>query len=92
MNANLLLERFQQYFGHTNFRDASYAENEHNYKFDRGREMHEWLGQEMLRQLVEQEEWAQVCERTVRPFDMDGGLALAVLDWRIYSAPNRTDS
>ncbi len=75
MNIDLLIARFRQYFGHTDFRDEKLTWEEYTYKLERGQQMREWLGQEALRQLIEQENWADVCERTAQSFVMEGPLA-----------------
>ena len=69
MNADVLIARFRQYYGHTNFRDEQFTEWEYTYKKERGRQMREeWLSREVLEELVAQEEWGEICQRAVRSF------------------------
>jgi MoxR-like ATPase len=75
MNVDILVARFRQYYGHTNFQDERFTWEEYTYKLERGQQMHEWLSDEALRQLIEQENWAEVCQRTVQSFNMEGPLA-----------------
>jgi hypothetical protein len=49
MNIEILLERFNQWYGHTNFQEEQYLEQEYDYKLERGLEMREWLGAEALK-------------------------------------------
>jgi len=67
-----LIERLRQHFAHT-FQDQRYIPNEYTYKFDRGREMREWLARESLRQLIQQEKYGEICQRVVRSFTMSSG-------------------
>ncbi|MBN1138937.1 MAG: hypothetical protein JXM73_20295, partial [Anaerolineae bacterium] len=79
MNVDVLVARFQQWgrwaYGTDDFRDEKLFENEHGYKRDRGDQMREWLAPEDIRQLIEMEDWTEVCHRVVRSFAMGGPLA-----------------
>ena len=75
MNVDILVARFHQIYGHTNFRDEKFTWEEYTYKLERGKQMREWLGQETLHQLVEQEKWADICQKTAQSFNMQGRLA-----------------
>jgi hypothetical protein len=75
MNVDILVARFRQYYGHTNFQDEQFTREEYTYKLHRGAEMRESLGQAALRQLSEQGNWAEVCERIAKSFSMEGALA-----------------
>jgi len=68
-------------YGHTNFKDGEYIPDEYAYKFDRGREMHQWLGQDTLRQLIEQKHYAEVCQQVTRSLAMTSG---ALARWDEY--------
>jgi len=52
MNVDILVGRFRDHYGHTDFADEKYVEDEHAYKFERGQQMLEWLGRDDLRQLI----------------------------------------
>ncbi len=73
MDVDVLVARFYQTYGHTDFRDEQATREEYAYKRGRGRKMREWLSREALRQLIERENWAEVCQRVIRSFSMSSG-------------------
>ncbi|HEY77173.1 MAG TPA: AAA domain-containing protein [Thermoflexia bacterium] len=76
MNVDILIARFQQYYGHTNFRDEQFTEWEYTYKKERGQQMREeWLSREALERLIGAEDWSEICQRVARSFAMEGPLA-----------------
>jgi hypothetical protein len=48
MDTDLIFGRFRQFYGHLNFNDGRYLENEYYYKYNRGREMRDWLDPDAL--------------------------------------------
>jgi len=73
MNVDVLVDRFRQWYGHTNLADN--PGDEHGYKHKRGQEMQEWLSHRALQQLIEQGNWDEVCQRVINSFSMGGPLA-----------------
>ena len=73
MDINLIIRRFRQFYGHLNFNDARYLEDEYYYKYNRGREMRDWLGPEALDDLIQKEDWAEVSQRVVQSFAFPSG-------------------
>lgn len=73
MNVDILVGRFRNHYGHTDFTDGKYIEEEHAYKFERGQQMREWLDRDALRQLIEAENWPEVAQRVVQSFSMTSG-------------------
>lgn len=88
MNPQILIERFRQYYGHTDFKDSRYIPDEYAYKFNRGREMHEWLSQAALSRLIEQKQYSEICHRVVRSFTMTSG---ALARWDEYQWVRKLD-
>jgi hypothetical protein len=73
MNVEVLIRRFRQWYDYTDFRDNKFIRDEYNYKYDRGQEMLKWLGRGVLRQLIEEKKWDEVCTRVVDSFSMSSG-------------------
>jgi hypothetical protein len=73
MDINLVIGRFRRFYGHLNFNDARYLEDEYYYKYNRGCEMQDWLGPEALDDLVQEEDWAEVSQRVVQSFAFPAG-------------------
>ena len=73
MDINLIIGRFRRFYGHLNFNDARYLEDEYYYKYNRGCEMRDWLGHEALDDLIQEEDWAEVSQRVVQSFAFPAG-------------------
>ena len=73
MDISVLLERFTAIYGHTDFSQTQYILDEYAYKAERAQEMREWLASNALRELNEQGNWAEVCQRVVRSVAMSSG-------------------
>ena len=73
MNIDVLIGRFSQWYGHTNFCKKKFTRNEYTYKLERGRQMRELLSREALREFIEQENWSEVCQRVIQSFSMSSG-------------------
>lgn len=63
VNVDALLQRFKAHYGHTDFLEATYTENEYTYKRDRGQQMEVFLGKREMQQLATARNWAEICKR-----------------------------
>ena len=88
VDVNVIFQRFCQFYKHLDFNDPQYLEDEYNYKYERGREMRDWLGLEALGNLIQKEGWAEVAQRVVRSFAFPSG---PLARWDEYQWVTRLD-
>jgi len=75
IDIDVMLTRLQQIWGHTDFREKQFSGSEYEYKYELSQRTQELLAREALDQLIEQENWSEICQRVVRCFQHRYSLA-----------------